>query len=114
MLTSRRRLFGVFAALAAVGCLSPTLPMPPPEEPNMTAPDETGSVRLQGLVEAHAWVFAVNRETQLGYLQGTGADGRYDLEVKASSGDTFLLWYEIGEERSQAVRFTIPEPEPEP
>jgi hypothetical protein len=86
--------------------------MPPPAEPAMIGPDEAGAVRLQGLVEPDAWVFAVNRETDLGYFQSTGADGRYDLEVRANVGDTFLLWYELREERSEAVRFTIRPPAP--
>ena len=45
---SRRRRLGLLgaAALFAVGCLSPTLPLPPPTDPTVSSTDTQGLVRL--------------------------------------------------------------------
>lgn len=106
----RRRLFCVAAALAAVACLSPTLPLPPPSEPTVTGPDEAGVVHLQGRVRPTAWVFAIDRASQLGAFRAAEDDGRYDLELRAAIGDEIVLWYELDGEGSEALIFTLKAP----
>jgi len=106
----RRRLFCVAAALTAVGCLSPTLPLPPPAEPMVTGPDETGVVRLQGTVRPTAWVFAINRATELGSFGAAEDDGHYQLELRGAVGDEIVLWYELDGEGSESLTFTLKKP----
>ena len=106
---SRRRLV-LLAALAACSCLSPTLPLPPPSEPEVSGPTEQGLVRLQGSVRPNSWVFALNERTELAYAQATHETGRYDLEIRAEVGDEILLWYEIGNDKSESLEVTIREP----
>lgn len=94
--------------MVATACLSPTLPLPPPSEPQQSAlNEETGTLRLSGVVRPTAWVYALNRVTNKGYIQITGGDGRYDLLVEASHGDSMAVWYEIAGEPSEAVYFEI-------
>ena len=107
---SRRRLFCVAAALAAMSCLSPTLPLPPPSEPTISGPDETGTVRLSGRVRPTAWVFALDRANQLGVFQAAEADGSYALELQAQVGDEIVMWYEIDGEGSESLVFTLRAP----
>src|SRR5690242_181318 len=104
---SRRRLFCVAAALAAVACLSPTLPLPPPSEPTVSGPDETGVVHLSGRVRPAAWVFAIDRANEEGVFQKAEADGSYELELRAAVGDEIVMWYEADGEGSEALTFTL-------
>jgi hypothetical protein len=109
-LPSRRRLFCVAAALAAVACLSPTLPLPPPSEPTVSGPDETGTVRLSGRARPTAWVFAMDRANQEGAFKQAAGDGSYELELRAEIGDEIVMWYELDGEGSEALNFTLKAP----
>ena len=105
---SRRKLWILAASIAATACLSPTLPLPPPGEPKQSELDEaTGTLHLTGAVQPQAWVYAINQRTQKGYIQITGADGRYDLTVAAQHGDPMGMWYEISGEASYPLYFDI-------
>jgi hypothetical protein len=106
-LLSRRHLWTFAAALAATACLSPTLPLPPPNEPQQSELDETGTVHLTGNVRPKAWVYALNQATDKGYIQITGTNGRYDLAVQAAHGDPIVLWYELTGEPSEPTYFEI-------
>ncbi|MGC4088802.1 MAG: hypothetical protein QM756_13060 [Polyangiaceae bacterium] len=95
------------AVLAATGCLSPTLPLPPPNQPQQSDVDESGVVHLTGAVRAESWVYALNQATNKGYIQITGTDGRYDLAVEAQRGDPMVMWYEFEREPSEPLYFEI-------
>lgn len=103
-----RRLFTVLAAWAVVSCLSPTLPLPPPSEPEVSTVGE-GLVRLEGEVpEPEGIVLARNRRTDV--IAGTIADraGRYDFTLSAEVGDVVRLWY-VGDDVASDTRdFMIP------
>ena len=103
-----RRLLLTLAGLCLVGCLSPTLPLPPPSRPDVGAPDEGGFSRLQGLAAPQAEVIAWNHNNDLIAGQVTGDDSRYDFLIRAESGDTIELWYIQGTEESQTVRVRVP------
>jgi hypothetical protein len=109
---SRRWWLGALCALA-VGCLSPTLPLPPPAAPDVTAPNEQGLVTLSGTVDQpEAMVLARNLRTA--HIDGTFADnaGRYAFQMAAQPGDPAELWWEFGEEVSKVQAFRIPYPAP--
>ena len=104
----RRSLLVVLAALAATSCLSPTLPLPPPSDPNQSELDEaTGTLHLTGWVRPTAWIYALNLETYKGYIQITSTDGRYDLTVEAAHGDRFSVWYEYRGDQSDSTEIKI-------
>jgi len=106
----RRALFALgVSVLLASACLSPTLPLPPPNRPDtIEGPDENGYVRLTGTVPPEGIANALNRKTGRGVSQRTVEDGRYDLLLGAEAGDEILFWYSLQGENSQAIRFEIP------
>ena len=113
MVLSRRWVLAA-AALVAVGCLSPTLPLPPPSKPTVEGPDpETGEVTLSGREQEGADVFAANMRT--GEVRGQldlNRDGFYEFTLPAQVGDQISFWYTLGTEESPSILFTIREPNP--
>jgi hypothetical protein len=108
MLRVLRRCLLVGAGLWAAGCLSPTLPLPPPDRPDVSAPDAGGYVRLQGIAVPQAEVIAWNHGNDLIAGQVTGDDARYDFTIKADADDLIELWYVQGSDESPTVRVTVP------
>jgi len=104
-----RRCVVLAAALVAAGCLSPTLPLPPPSEPEVTQVSE-GVYRLSGSVTPRAEVYAFNVRTSFIDGQATGDSGEYSFEVQAAPGDAIELWYETRSRESQITEFEIPDP----
>jgi len=107
-----RRLLLVTAGLCLAACLSPTLPLPPPDRPDVSAADTEGYVRLQGVAAPQAEVIAWNHNNDLLAGQVTGDDSRYDFVIKAEPSDFIELWYIQGSEESQSIRVIVPEPAP--
>jgi hypothetical protein len=103
-----RRLLFSLAGLGLVGCLSPTLPLPPPSRPDVSAPDESGYARLQGFAAPRVEVLALNHGNEKLAGQVTGADSRYDFKIPAESGDLIELWYVDGSDESQTVTVEVP------
>jgi hypothetical protein len=103
-----RRLMLVLAGLCLAGCLSPTLPLPPPSEPDVSAPDADGFARLQGVAAPQAEVIAWNHKNDLIAGQVTGDDSRYDFLIRADAGDLIELWYIQGTEESTSTRVIVP------
>lgn len=93
-------------ALLAASCLSPTLPLPPPTDPSVSATDTAGLVRLTGSVEPESQVTALNRVTNLSYGQYT-ASGNYDFTIEAHDRDPITFWYVRGTVESPPIDFVI-------
>lgn len=104
-----RRALLVLGALVLGACYAPTLPLPPPVDPDIDGPTETGTYRLSGNVTPNALVIALNRRTDLSFGQQTAGDGHYDFEIEADPGDAITLWYVAGVDQSPPVIFSIPE-----
>ncbi|HVW25794.1 MAG TPA: hypothetical protein VHC69_10510 [Polyangiaceae bacterium] len=88
---SRRTLLA-WAGLGVVApaCLSPTLPLPPPDAPDVEDL-KNGYFRLQGALPVYATVLVRNQRTHR--IDGDGPLNEYNLVVAAESGDTMILWY---------------------
>lgn len=87
----RRRGAGLLAAaLAAAGlssCVSPTLPLPPPEEPESIQLVEDGW-RIGGSCNPGAVVTVLNQVTGLGVtIEDRDLDGRYAVTLEAEECD---------------------------
>jgi hypothetical protein len=108
MLRVLRRCLLLLVALCVASCLSPTLPLPPPDRPDVSAPDESGMVRLQGIAAPRAEVIAWNHNSDLIAGQVTGDDARYDFTIKAKANDFIELWYLQGDDESPSLRITVP------
>jgi hypothetical protein len=122
----RRALSGglLAAALAAVGCLSPTLPIPPPATPELTAPDAEGLVKVSGgaqSVRPYARVMVENytAATRCPTLSTSCAtptvvggdaasDGSYAVLINAQHGDLILVTEQVGSETSDSASAYVP------
>jgi hypothetical protein len=105
--SARRSL--LLAGLVALGCYAPTLPLPPPQKPEITL-TESGNFRLRGGIVPDAQIFALNERT--GAIDGeqVGRTGVYDFELQAArSGDLMQLWYQAGTDLSPTTVFTLPD-----
>jgi hypothetical protein len=106
---TRRRLFAVvFAPALLSACLAPTLPLPPPDRPNVEGPDASGSIRMTGTTpERGAVVYALNDRTDQIVGQRTSASDTYELVMAAQVGDAITFWYTVGADQSPTIEFEV-------
>lgn len=113
--SAHRRAFslGILAAFSFAvllsGCLSPTLPLPPPSRPDVTSPDDDGFIRISGVVQSRATVFARNQRTDEIVGEVTGADGAYDLTMRADVGDRIAVWQSVYTKESGSTEVVVPD-----
>jgi hypothetical protein len=117
MLGLRRQLLVLWlGGLLLAGCLgSPTLPLPPPAPDTPTVP-ENGQTRLTGNVPVHnigVRVLALNARSNMIYGQSTSTN-RFSFLADAVSGDTFVIWYAVGDEQSETIEVVVPYPTGDP
>lgn len=105
---SRLRTVGAALLLALpLGCLSPTLPLPPPNRPDVSPPDASGITTIIGRVPEGTTALAQNLNN--GRLVGqVTADGAYELKLPAAIGDQVAIWYRDGLLDSGATQVTVP------
>lgn len=103
-----RRLLLLVAGLCLVSCLSPTLPLPPPDRPDVTAPDSAGLVRLQGVAAPKSEVIAWNHANNVIAGQVTTENSHYDFTIQAKTDDLIELWYTQGTDESQSISVVVP------
>jgi hypothetical protein len=105
----RRLALAVLLSAVLGGCLSPTLPLPPPNRPDeIVGPNDQGMVLLRGRVlrpSARVQAFNTGTGKQAGDVADDG--GVYEILIGAEVGDQIELWYEIGKESSTSILFTI-------
>ncbi|MEI9940412.1 MAG: hypothetical protein WDO69_24625 [Pseudomonadota bacterium] len=106
MFLRSRRGWLLGTALFAVGCLSPTLPLPPPGDPTVSSTETAGLVRLTGSVQPQSEVFALNHTTNLIRGQYTES-GAYDFTLEAQERDGISLWYVHGTVESPQNDFVL-------
>ncbi len=109
-------------AVAAVvlGCMSPTLPLPPPAAPSEESGQTAGTVHLHGGpggAEPNATLLIRNNypnasETltleQQVHATLVATDGSWDATVYAVKGDTLNIWQEFGNnDSSPSIDFTV-------
>ncbi len=108
---TRRLVAFALAAVSAVACLSPTLPLPPPARPDIEGPNALGEVRLSGTVLPNSQVFALNNRTNLVAGEQTDGDGSYDFVINARVDDEISFWYARDTVSSPVLYFRIPDNE---
>jgi hypothetical protein len=113
MVRALRWLVGAVGVLA-LSCTSPTLPLPPPTNPQVTAGADANHVHLSSVAgsEPNALIVVVNRNTDLARnlrVSGTIADdqGSWDLEVYAHANDTIDISQEVGAVRSPSATIVV-------
>jgi hypothetical protein len=113
---SRRVLlcFGIGALLA--GCLSPTLPLPPPSKPDVEKIDY-GVYEVSGTLPMPGTVYVRNERTS-DIFGKNNVEQLYRLIVEAEPRDVMGLWYEASDtsqfygDRSATISFEIPDDVP--
>lgn len=111
----RAALHTFLSGLLAVGlgaCLSPTLPLPPPEEPERIQPSEEGGDVwiVSGSCVPGALVTVFNEETGKGALvEDTERTGRYSVELEATRCDLAWVAQVFEDEASGRTSFVIQE-----
>jgi hypothetical protein len=101
--------------ILATSCASPTLPLPPPEEPVFSPSTLAGHIHLHssGGAEPNAVIVIVNEDTAVPLedrVTGSEADatGSWDADVLATSGDVLDISEEYGEAKSAATQVMVP------
>ncbi len=79
------------------GCTSRTLPLPPPEISQVSAPDGSGNVTVKGLALEGASIGAVNDRTLEGSITTSPTDDcnsvcEFEVVLKAAEGDSLRVW----------------------
>jgi hypothetical protein len=102
------------AALAGAGCLSPTLPIPPPEPPDTMRPAATpGHWQIAGDCSPGALVTVLDERTGRGaVVQDLAHTGRYLVDVEAEACDAAWVMQEVDGQPSGQTGFVIGERTP--
>ena len=101
----------LLVGVAATGCLSPTLPLPPPYQPSVSKVDGEGYVTVQGgagAADPGAVVYGYDQQNGHGAIDTVGGSGQYLLRMQATAGDKIIVWQEQGSDRSPAITVTVP------
>jgi hypothetical protein len=100
---------GLVALALLAGCLSPTLPLPPPSAPlNIAKAQEAGHWQLRGTCADGATVLVKNEATtRITGVEDSDGDGRYFITVEAKECDRAEVWQIVGTEVSIATSFVI-------
>lgn len=101
--------FGAMVSGLLVGCLAPTLPLPPPSRPEVTTPDAAGMIHIRGTVRPKAEVLAKNLRTLKIVGEETDESGAYDLIMEAEIDDRLIIWYTDGGDESDLTEVTVPD-----
>ncbi len=97
---------GVMACLTS--CLSPTLPLPPPELPQSLKDRGDGFWTVQGTCIPGAEVIVLNEATGLGaVIVDVDQNGAYFVEIRAKLCDFITVAQSIGTEESAKAGFVI-------
>lgn len=105
---------GAAVAAVALACTSPTLPLPPPALPTISAGTEPNTYRLSSIEGAlpNALIVVVNRNEALPRdkrVDGTIADdkGSWEVTIFATPGDVLDIAQESGTTRSSGTQLTV-------
>jgi hypothetical protein len=107
MAFGRRGMFGVLVALV-VACASPTLPLPPPQDPTLTN-SGNGMYHLHGApgsAEAGALILVINDfagPTDRGVISAVNNDGSWDADIAGKKGDVLTITQEFGNTKSTPI-----------
>jgi hypothetical protein len=105
----KRILIGLLFAIGAGACLSPTLPLPPPEEPDsISQGSEDGFWDVRGSNTPGSVVLVKNLSTGLiSGVEDKDGDGRYFVRVAGELCDGAEVYEIVGTDTSDATFFIL-------
>jgi hypothetical protein len=96
------------------GCLSPTIPLPPPDEPTITPSTEPNKVQLAGRnATAGAFIVVFNDNASVPLSERVSgaqvdAKGNWSCVMRYGTfGETATLYQEVNDERSTPRQFVV-------
>ncbi|MCU0658465.1 MAG: hypothetical protein MUF64_25365 [Polyangiaceae bacterium] len=108
---SRRRWMGMAGVLFTLaGCASPTLPLPPPERPEISTFHDDGTITLKGSALPEALVYGFNQNLEEGLIVKASPGGGYEMRIRAEVGHDISLWQELSTERSPSLLIRVRKP----
>lgn len=110
LVSKLRGAIALVAFAVAAGCLSPTLPLPPPEEPDAMSLVDEGEWAVTGLCLEGAEVVVLNEETGRGAVfVDLDRTGVYSVVVDADECDVIVISQSRGDEASGETRVVLQE-----
>ncbi len=122
--SSRSRWAGLIVAVLAFGaCIAPTLPIPPPSVPEVTAPDARGQTTVSGgkyaatanaeitvwnESYAHSAACKADKACAPGIVRLVDGDGSYTVVIRAQSKDLLFIWQTVGNQTSGQIETRVP------
>jgi hypothetical protein len=105
------RWFAAVSFLAFAGCVSPTLPLPPPDAPDgFSVETATGEWTVTGTCLQGALVTVFNEDTGEGsVIEDRDLDGRYEVRIQAQRCDSGWVQQTIGQDVSAPTTFVVAE-----
>lgn len=107
---SPRHLLAAALVLTTIvgGCLSPTLPLPPPEAPRAIQQGANGTWTVAGDCVPGALVTVFVERTGIGtVVEDRDADGFYAAEVEGARCDVVRIWQDDGDESSASLQVVL-------
>lgn len=102
-----RPFIAAVAVALTIGCYSPTVPLPPPDEPEVGKVDPQGMVKIRGGASKYALVSLFNERSGSGVIVTADGGGVYEAVIAAMAGDEVSIWQEVDGEKSPSIRITI-------
>ena len=96
--------------LGVVSCASPTLPLPPPEQPDSVQPSQTDPETwlVHGSCQPGALVTVFDERTGRGVVvEDSERTGRYSVELEAKKCDLGWVSQVVGEDASTRTMFVV-------
>jgi hypothetical protein len=104
----RLGLTALLGALATTSCLSPTLPLPPPDVETVTESTEPGVWQVTGTCKPGALVTVLNNETGEGAVfEDRTQSGTWSVLLNAEQCDTAWVSQDFGSDSSARNNFVI-------
>ncbi|MEZ4298265.1 MAG: hypothetical protein R3B70_48295 [Polyangiaceae bacterium] len=104
----RLGLTALVAGFAATSCLSPTIPLPPPDVEMITESTEPGIWQISGICKPGALVVVLNDETGTGVVfEDRGETGQWFVQLPAEECDTAWVTQAFGNEESARTTFVV-------
>ena len=113
-LNARRTMTQALAAFVVAipmlgGCDSPTLPLPPPANPQVVLQGSDAVVTGgDSSAEPHANIICFDQSTGLGSWTDANDQGAYVLTIPAKAGDALECWQRAGGSSSSSVSLVVP------
>ena len=98
---------GFSGCVFATACLSPTLPLPPPEAPDSIAMSQPGLWDVRGSCTPGARVLITLEDGTITGREDTDNDGRYFIQIQAELCEGAEVTEVVGGKASDATFFVV-------